>query len=338
MKKSVRKMISLILAVLTIISVAGCASTTTTTTTAATTKAASSPASSAVGGTNTKAAFICQDITNASQTYSMKQFTTYGKDYGFDVTVFDAKGDVKTESQLVTNCIAQGFKVIWLNPNDIKATAPAIKQAKEAGLIIGMFSSDLDAEYQQYRDFYCGMDDNQAGAAAAKAFIDKFPNGAKIVEVGGQVSHDAQIKRHDSFNKAIAGTKIEVIDYKATQQWDTAQAFVIMENMITKEGDQIQGVFCHWDNGCTGVITALKAANKLEGKFIVGIDGNKNGFAQVSAGEQSVSIAQNFTNMAKKSLELARAVIDGKTVEKINQIPLDVVTKDNIAKFPTPEW
>jgi len=37
-------------------------------------------------------------------------------------------------------------------------------------------------------------------------------------------------------------------------------------------------------------------------------------------------------------MELARALLDGKTIEKVNWIPLDVVTKENVAKFPTPEW
>ena len=53
-----------------------------------------------------------------------------------------------------------------------------------------------------------------AGEAAAQVFIDQFPNGANIVEIGGQSGHDAQIKRHDGFNNAIAGTNIKVIDYR----------------------------------------------------------------------------------------------------------------------------
>lgn len=343
MNKNFKRIMTLLLTALMISGAAGCSSQATTTTaaaSAATTAAAATSAgeTTAASGPLVKVAFICANMANPSQAYSSKEFVKYGKDYGFDVTVLDAKGDVQAESTLVTNSIAQGMKAIFLNPNDIKAIVPSVMQAKAAGIIVGMFSSDLATESQQYRDFFVGVNDTQAGQAAGKAFIDKFPDGAKIVEIGGQAGHDAQIKRHDGFTKAIEGSKIEVIDFQVPQQWDTAQAMAIMEDMITKEGDQIQGVFCHWDNGVTGVIEALKAANKLDGMFIVGVDGNKNGFAQVKAGEQSVSIAQNFTTMSKKSLELARAIIDGKKVDPINYIPLDVVTKDNIDTFQTPEW
>ena len=166
-------------------------------------------------------------------------------------------------------------------------------QAKKAGLIVGMFSSDLAPAYRQYRDFYAGVNDTMAGQQAAKAFMDHFPNGAKIVEIGGQAGHDAQIKRHDGFNKAIAGSNIQVIDYKACTQWSTAEALAIMEDDTVKYGNEIQGVFVHWDNGATGVIQAMKAAN-MKGLYIVGVDGNRAGYVQVQNGDQAVSIAQDF--------------------------------------------
>lgn len=347
MKKNFKKLITLLLAVLLLVSIAGCAGTTETTAAPTTAPAGGEETTADSGGEETtaapgdemdKVAFICADMSNPSQAYSSKQFEQFGADYGFDVTILDAKGDVQTESQLVTNAIAQGMKAIFLNPNDIQAIVPSIMQAKEAGVVVGMFSSDLMEESQQYRDFFTGVNDTMAGEAAGEAFVAAFPDGAKIVEIGGQAGHDAQIKRHDGFNKVIDGTGIEVLEYQTPQQWDTAQAMAIMEDMITKYGDDIEGVFCHWDNGVTGIIEALKAANRLDGMFIVGVDGNQNGFAQVREGTQTITIAQNFTTMSKSAMRLAREVLDGKEVEKINFIDLDVVSLDNIDTFPNPEW
>ena len=285
-----------------------------------------------------KIAFIAANMANESQAFSSKQFQKYGKDYGFEVVVLDAKGDTQTESQLVTNSIAQQFKAIFLNPNDINAIVPSVMKAKQAGVVVGMFSSDLAPANQKFRDFFVGVNDTMAGEAAGDAFLKHFPNGATIVEVGGQAGHDAQIKRHDGFNKKIKGSKIEVIDYKTPQQWATAEAMAITEDLIVKHGKKIQGVFCHWDNGATGVAQALKAANMMDGMFIVGVDGNRAGFDQVRKGTQSVTIMQNFEVMSKKSMELARAVIDGKKVEPINFVQLDIVDLKNIDQFTPPEW
>jgi len=286
-----------------------------------------------------KAAFVISNAANESQAFSAKQFLKFGSQFGFDMYTFDAKGDTQAESQIVTNCIAQKFKVIFLNPNDISAIVPSIIKAKQAGLIVGMFSSDLAAENQKYRDFYAGVNDTMAGQQAAQAFMKAFPNGAKIVEIGGQAGHDAQIKRHDGFNgdKGIMGSKIQVLDYKACQQWATDQAQAIMEDDIVKYGSDIQGVFVHWDNGATGVIQAAKAAG-IKGLFIVGVDGNRAGYYQVQSGDQAVSIAQDFVLMTKTDLGLARDVLAGKKVQPINFVPLFVVDKNSIASFDPPEW
>ncbi len=293
----------------------------------------------AVAQAKVKAAFVVSNQANESQAFSAKEFLRLGAKYGFEVSTFDAKGDTQVESQIVTNCIAQKFKVIFLNPNDIHAIVPAIMKAKQAGLVVGMFSSDLVGADQKYRDFASSSDDVLGGQLAAQQMIKQFPNGAKIVEIGGQAGHNAQLSRHDGFNgdKGIKGSKIQVLDFKACQQWATDQAQAIMEDFIVKYGKDIQGVFVHWDNGATGVIQAAKAAG-LKNIFIIGVDGNKAGYVQVKSGDQAVSIAQDFTAMVDKSLSLAKDVLAGKKVQGYNVIPQVIYDKTTVSKYSTPEW
>lgn len=341
MKSTTRKIMAMLLAVVMVAALAGCggskAPAAASESSAAAAKTSAAAPEAGKTGEVQKIAFIVADMANESQAFASKQFQKYAKDYNFEVTILDAKGDAQAETQSVNNAVAQGVKALFVNPNDINAIVPALQAAKAAGVKVGMFSSDLSAENAANRDFFVGVNDNMAGEAAAKAFMDKFPDGANIVEIGGQSGHDAQIKRHDGFNNAIKDSKIKVIDYKATNTWSTAEAMAIMEDMIVKDGKEIQGVFCHWDNGATGVIQAMKAAN-MNNVFVVAVDGNKAGFEQVRNGEQSVTIMQNFENMAKKSLELARKAVDGEKIEQQNFIPLDIVNKENIDTFTAPEW
>lgn len=289
-------------------------------------------------GDKPKVAFLPGDMANESQSFSAKQFEKFADDYDLDLVVLDGKGDAQVQAQVVSNCIAQGIKAIFVNPNDVNAIVPSLMEAKKAGIIVGMFSSDLPKDQSEYRDFFVGVNDNMAGESAAKAFLDHFPDGANIVEVGGQAGHDAQIKRHDGFNDGIEGSKINVLDYQCPPTWSTSEAMSIMEDLIVKYGDEIEGVFCHWDNGATGVIEALKAANMMDDMFIVAVDGCRAGFDQVRSGEQSITIMQNFETQAKKTLELARTLLDGGTVEEVNMVPLDIVGLDNIDDFTVPEW
>jgi ribose transport system substrate-binding protein len=286
-----------------------------------------------------KVAFIPGEMANPSQAFSAKMFQKYAADYDLEVIILDGKGDAQVQSQLVNNAVAQKVAAIYVNPNDINAIVPALIKAKKAGVIVGMFSSDVPPESAAMaRDFFVGVNDLMAGEAAGQAFLNQFPNGANIVEVGGQSGHDAQIKRHDGFNKKIAGSKIKVIDYKAPQQWDTNQAMAIMEDMIVKHGDKIDGIFCHWDGGATGILNAIEAAG-MKGKFIVGVDGNKAGFDQVRSGKQSVTIMQNFEKFAQITLATTRKILEGGKPEKVvNFVELDIVSLENIDNFTPPEW
>ncbi len=288
-------------------------------------------------GNVVKVAFIPGDMANESQAFAAKMFQKHATEFDLEVIILDGAGDAQVQAQAVTNAVAQGLTAIYVNPNDINAILPSLMQAKQADVIVGMFSSDVPEGTENVRDFFVGVNDNMAGEAAAQAFIQAFPQGAKIVEIGGQSGHDAQIKRNVGFNTAITGSSIEILDVQACEQWQTAMAQAIAEDFITKYGNEIDGVFCHWDNGATGVIEAFKAAG-LYGKFIVGVDGNRAGFDQVRNGLQAASIAQNFEKFAVMTLEFTRDILNGKEVAPVNFVELDIVTLDNIDSFTAPEW
>lgn len=344
MKLVSKKVIGVLLVFVMVIALAGCGDKTeeaTEVTEVGTVEETETNAEQTVAETGEEAtiAFICADMGNPSQAYAASLFETYAKDYNLKAVVFNAAGDAQLEASSVQQAIAQGVAAIYVNPNDINAILPALQEAKDAGIIVGMFSSDVPVGSEDLRDFFVGVDDNQAGVEAANAFIANFPNGAKIVEVGGQAGHDAQIKRHGAFEPVISASNIEVLDSQATDQWSTDQALAIMDDFIVKYGDEIEGVFCHWDGGLTGVIQALDAAGMdTKGMFLVGIDGSQSGVQQVTDGTQDLTIGQDFMEMSKKSLELTRAVLDGETVTTQNFIPLMLVTPETIDNFTFPEW
>lgn len=283
--------------------------------------------------------FMPLNMATESQAFSAKMFEKHAADYGFNVTIMDSKGDPSVETQNIKTAIAQGADAIIDCTNDPLAIVPAMMEAKQAGVVVGMFSCDLDPDSQQYRDFYCGANDLEAGRMAGEAFIENFPDGATIVEVGGQAGNDAQVKRHDGFAEAIEGSNIEVIDSQNCAHWDANDAMNMMQDFIVKDGEKIQGIFCHWDIGYTGCIQAMTSANiDPSTVFSVAVDGCKSGYDQVEDGTQTISLAQNFETMAVDSMELCRKILDGQAVEPINYIEWEVISKDTIDSITRPEW
>jgi len=284
-----------------------------------------------------KVAFITQSLENASQAYAWTQFQKYAPEYGFTVQVFQEDYDPQKGVAAIGTCIADGYKAICINPTDPSAIIPALMDAQAAGVIVGMYSSELPADFKEYRDFMCGTDDYMAGQVAAQTLMTAFPDGCNVVEIGGQSGHDAQIKRHDGFVDTIEGTNINLLDSQDCAAWASDDAQAIAEDFIVKYGDEIDAIYCHWDIGATGIIQALKTAG-MEGVYVIGVDGCKVGYDQVREGTQALSIGQSFSQMTQDAFGNITKILNGEEAEDVIWTALDVVNAETIDNFPYPEW
>lgn len=341
-----KKWIALLLALTMVFGLVACASKTEPEATAdpapaATPEATADPAPEAKPADTSalpKVAFITQSLSNASQAYAWTQFQKYAPEYGFEVVLFDEDYDAQNGVAAIGTCIAQKFTAICINPTDPSALIPSIMEAKEAGIIVGMYSSEIPEGYEEYRDFMCGTDDIMCGEEAAKNLMAAFPEGCNVLEVGGQSGHSAQIKRHDGFVKTIEGSNINLLDSKDCEAWASDDAMAITEDFIVKYADEIDAIYCHWDVGATGVIEALKNA-KMDDIYVIGVDGCMVGYDQVNEGTQALCIGQSFSQMTQDAFSCITKLMNGEKLE--NQVvwtALDIVTADTIGNFPYPEW
>jgi ABC-type sugar transport system substrate-binding protein len=309
---------------------------------AASTGASQAPAVSAAPATGDKPtmAFIAQ-MQNPSQAFSWKMYQKNAEKYGFNVINLDNKGDVQTQTAAINDAVAQKVAAIAINPVDEAGYVPATKAAIAGGVVVCLSMVPAADSAKDGSTCSVSVDDILGGKTAAEAIMKAFPSGATGVEIGGQAGHVAANNRHTGFSEGIAGKNITVLDYKNPSAWDTAQAQAIAEDMITKYGDKIQFIFCHWDNGATGVINALKAVNQdwANKVMIIGVDGNKTGFAQVQSWPNYISIAQNAETITSKVMEQSMLWIKKESsAVKENIIPFDIIDKTTINNFTAPEW
>ncbi|MDR0498092.1 MAG: substrate-binding domain-containing protein, partial [Treponema sp.] len=137
-----------------------------------------------------RAAFVTQAMSNESQAFSWKEFQRLAPQYEFSMRMFAGENEPAVEVAGIEQAIAERYDAIFINPSSIESIIPAITRAKQAGIIVGMFSSLLPPEYQHLMDFFCGSDDFLGGEQAGKFVSENFPGGANFVEVGGQAGHD----------------------------------------------------------------------------------------------------------------------------------------------------
>jgi len=261
---------------------------------------------------------------------------------GIELQAFDPNGDVQRQANMVDDAIASGADAVLFIPIDREALIPAAKRAHDAGLVVVTWGGDLAPAGHQYRDFFVGPNDTQAGELAAQAIKAAFPNGASGVMIMGGPGEDPQVKRETGFENGIRGSNITLLDKQACEGWDPARALANMEDFITKYGNKIQYVYCHWDNGATSVVEALEAAN-MSNVFIVSVDGNREGFRLVNEGLTASTIYQDMALQGTTAVQGAYDILtngsykpSGMTSAGEVFVPWTIITKDN-ANFD-PGW
>jgi fructose transport system substrate-binding protein len=190
------------------------------------------------------------------------------------------KEDTDNASQVTAmeNMTTQGAKVILDVPADSKAIVPAIKKARDAGVIV--IALDTPTEPQDAADALFATDNLKAGEligqyAAAKAKEMKIKPKIAMLDLAPGISV-GQL-RHDGFLKGFGIKEGDPqIVGAAPTKGDQAKGQAAMETLLQKDSG-INVIYSINEPSGFGGATALKAAGKDPKDFIlVSVDGGCN--------------------------------------------------------------
>jgi fructose transport system substrate-binding protein len=195
------------------------------------------------------------------------------------------KFDTDNASQVaaIENMTTQGAKVILDVPADSKAVVPAVKKARDAGVLV--ISLDTPTEPEDAVDALFATDNLKAGELIgqyAKAKAEKMGIEPKIAMLDLAPGISVGQLRHDGFLKGFGIKEGDpAIVGAAPTQGDTAKGQAAMENLLQKDPD-INIIYSINEPSGFGGANALKAAGKDPKDFIlVSVDGGceaiKNG-------------------------------------------------------------
>ena len=187
------------------------------------------------------------------------------------------KFDTDNASQVaaIENMTTQGAKVILDVPADSKAVVPAVKKARDAGVLV--IALDTPTEPQDAVDALFATDNLKAGELIgqyAKAKADAMGIKPKIAMLDLAPGISVGQLRHDGFLKGFGIKEGDPqIVGAAPTQGDTAKGQAAMENLLQKDPG-INIIYSINEPSGFGGATALKAAGKDPKDFIlVSVDG-----------------------------------------------------------------
>jgi len=230
-------------------------------------------------------------------------------------------GDNEGQVTAIENMVNAGVKGILITPNDAKAIIPAIKKARDAGVLVIALDSPLqpqDASDALFatNNFVAG---ELGGKYAAAAMKGKTPI---IAAMDAAAGNPVAILRHNGFMNGygLAKTDDTMTDYVNTPEiactgdsrGDQAMAQTVMENCLSANPD-INVVYTVNEPAAAGAYTALKAAGKEKDVLIVSIDGGCEGVSNVQKGIIAATSQQYPLMMASMGVD---AIVEYATTGK----------------------
>ena len=226
------------------------------------------------------------------------------------------KTDTDNQSQVTAfeNMTTQGAKVILDVPANSKAIVPAIKKARDAGVIV--IALDTPPEPQSAVDALFATDNKKAGVLIgeyAKAAVEKQGLTPKIGMIDLAPGITVGQLRHDGFLEGFGIKEGDpMIAGAAPAEGNQAKAQAAMETLLQKDKD-INIIYSINEPSGFGGATALKAAGKDPKDFIlVSVDGGCDAIERgIKTGVIDATSQQYPLKMAAMGVEKGAAAARG---------------------------
>jgi inositol transport system substrate-binding protein len=238
----------------------------------------------------------------------------------------------KTDVQLgqVENFISQKVDAIIVIPVDTDAAGPMTAKAQAAKIplvYVNRRPSDLPKGVP-----YVGSDSLYAGTVEMESLAKLAGGKGNVVILQGDPANEAAVLRTKGCNDVVAKNPGMKVTKTQAGNWYRDKGLSIMENWI-QTGERIDVVCANNDEMALGAIQALKNAKLLDKVFVGGVDATKDALAAMKAGELEVTVFQDAKGQGGGGVDAAVKLAKGESVPDLVDIPYQLVTPDNMAKF-----
>lgn len=274
--------------------------------------------------------------------WDKENFEKVAEEMGVSLAIQIADNDAAKQQSQCENLLAQGIDVLIIAPHDGKAAGNIVEKAHEAG--VKVISYDRLAENCDV-DLYITFDSVKVGEIQGEWLMSKVPSGNIVVLAGDAGDSCAALYNQGAMNiiqPRVDSGEINIVYSQQVKDWQPSEALKHMENALTANNNDIQGVLAPNDGTAGAVIQAL-AAQGLEGKVpVTGLDGEVAAAKRILEGTQGMTVFGDIRELGKAAMEAAVKVAKGEDPganNKYNNGKIDVpsvaigsvlVEKDNL--------
>ncbi|MCQ4083714.1 substrate-binding domain-containing protein [Streptomyces sp. RB6PN25] len=242
----------------------------------------------------------------------------------------NASADVATQQQQMDSMIANGVRVVILDPVDYEALRSSVVKAHDAHVPVVSYDRLAEGPISAYSSY----DSVQIGRIQGQALLTALSHkghDAQIVMVNGDPTDPNTLALQKGALSVLKGKVRIGRSYYATG-WIPQNAFSEMSAAIAELGPGgIDGVYSANDGLASGIVAAFRAQGVQAVPPVTGQDADLAAVQRIVAGRQYVTVYKSFTAEADAAAEMAVALGRG---ESIGAIAKDTVSNDTSKQIP----
>ncbi|MGW4032741.1 substrate-binding domain-containing protein [Streptomyces sp. NPDC004838] len=252
------------------------------------------------------------------------------KEIGADLTVFNANDDAVQQNQAVQDFVQQGFDAVIVEAIDVNGIKPALRAASKAGVKVVAVDAIIE---DPAVDVQVGVDNAAAGKQIGE-FVNTYNAENSItpkIGVVGALNAYIQNLRKDNFDSAVKAKGAQVlqtVDSKNTQEGASTAA----GNLLTAQKD-MNTVYATGEPALLGTVAAVKSAGAQKRVKVFGWDLTKQAIDGIDAGFVAGVVQQDPKKEGAEAVKAAVSLVKGEKVAKTIDVPVTIVTKENVDPY-----
>ena len=250
---------------------------------------------------------------------------------GANLQIVNANNDPAAQNDAIETLTANGVDGILVIAIDTNGIMPAVESAAEAGVTIVAADAILPEGPQIAQ---VGVDNGGAGAEMGQFFLDWVAARGEPVQLGivGALNSTIQNVRQAGFEDTVAANSdvetVGVVDGQNVAEIALAAA----EDLITAY-PELDAIYATGEPALVGAVAAVEAQGAQDRVAVFGWDLTSQVIAGIDAGFVKAVVQQDPAGIGSASIEALVTSLNGGEVESVIDVPITIVTPENVDDF-----
>ena len=263
---------------------------------------------------------FCRDLTEGVREAAVAR--------GVGVLIRESARSSERQVADVAGLLADGVDALVISPEDPAALAPVIAAAE--GRQVPVFTVDRAADCPVVAHV---TSDNLLGGRLAAGFLVAALEAQGAVAIVGLWGMSSVADRITGFRETMARHPGVRIVAEVSGESDRARAREVTAEVL-RAHPRLSGLFAVNDVMAQGVLEAIRDAGREEGVVVVSYDATPQGCEEIMrGGPLRAEVAQFPARIGHKVVELWADYLRGAPVPRRVEIPVELVTRENVSAF-----